>query len=148
MENKNPLSKYSLWTKVKFYLYSIIGVGSFFVNVELNGKKQIIISHFGDLIGNLLGGAMIWVCLICAIIGVVLLFDKKKIKKNFTTPKGIVFAILRFIGLAIIIMYMAGWGPGFVGEWVLHDKIGGYVAKTVLPALIKNTIAGPTEKVV
>lgn len=144
MENKTkqkPLSKYSLWTKIKFYLYSIIGVGSFFVNVTINGKKQIIISHFGDLIGNLLGPAMIWVCLLCAIIGVVLLFDKKKIKKNFTTPKGIIFSILRFIGLAIIIMYMVGGGPGFIGEWVLHAKIGGYVAKTVLPALIKNTIA-------
>lgn len=141
VQKANPLNKYSLWTKIKFYIYSIIGVGSFFINVEIDGKKQIIISHFGDLFGKIIGSAMIYVVLVCAIIGVVLLFDKKKIKKNFTTPKGLVFSILRFFGLAVILLYIFQVGPGFLGTWVLDSKVGGYIAKTVTPALIKNTLA-------
>ena len=59
MGEEKRLRDYSLWTQLRFWLFSLIGILIFVVPVSIGGTSQIGLVH----IGNAITLSLFWACL-------------------------------------------------------------------------------------
>lgn len=114
-ENKKTrLSDYSLDTKLKFWIYSIIGLMIFVIPFNIEGVKQIGLVHIGNRITDVLGTLTAYIIYIFAILGMVLLIIERK--KRFKGIFNILMSLLSIIGVVCMSLYILGIGPAFLKE--------------------------------
>ena len=127
METKTiDLKKFSLWTKAKFYLYSIIGILFFFVEFDVGGSKSIPLALLGSYITTDWGPVVGYVSVVFAAVGVIQVIRKPKF--YFRNATACFFTICRIIGGVLIAFAVFEVGPAFL------------LQSTLLPSLKTNAI--------
>lgn len=93
---------------LKLVLFSFIGIFLFFVPVTIAEKSTILLDHAATAVATQLRPAAVtFVCLLIAY-GAIAPFVSGTWKKNVT---GMIFSVLRVLGLVLAGMYLAGIGP-------------------------------------
>ncbi|OHV75353.1 YjiH family protein [Ensifer sp. LCM 4579] len=96
---------------LRLVLCSLLGIVLFFVPVELNGKSTILLDHAASAISTgARPAAIAFVCLLMAY-GAFAPFVQNTWRKSATDA---VFSVLRVIGLALALLYVAGIGPAAI----------------------------------
>lgn len=118
--------EYSNVTKMKFVLYSLIGIFMFFTPIDIGGRKTIAldhlvvfflgIPHFKILYGSIL-----------VVIGALLPFYRKTWNKDRLT---LVFSLLKLLGIPFVFMMVFQKGPDFL---MRKDMIPFIYDKIVVP---------------
>lgn len=120
------LKKFSLGTKLKFYICSIIGILFFFVEFTVNGSKSIPLALLGSFITGNFGTIIGYVSVLFALIGIVQVCMRPKFFfRNFTAS---FFTCCRIIGGVLIAFAVFNFGPEFL------------LQPTLLPSLKTNAI--------
>ncbi|KRG08169.1 YjiH family protein [Staphylococcus sp. NAM3COL9] len=104
----------------KFFVYSLIGILSFFVPITINGKSTILIDHIVQWITFLVNPILPYYVLLLIIIGALHPFINKKWNKSKTD---IIFSLFKVLGVFIAFMIVFDFGPGFV----LKESIGPFL---------------------
>ncbi len=127
METNNmDLKKFSIATKLKFWLFSIIGILFFFVEFSIGGNKSIPLALLGSYITNNFGAAVGYVSVAFAVWGVIqLVRNPKFFFRNFTAS---FFSCCRLAGCVLILFAVFEWGPAFL------------LQSTLLPSLKTNAL--------
>ncbi|WP_264739261.1 YjiH family protein [Cytobacillus firmus] len=124
-ELKNPNA--ALKNKVKFFLFSAIGIFMFFVPVTVNEKSSIMLDHIVTAIQTSLPAAVPYYALLVILLGAIYPFYTKSWNKN---KVNIVFSIFKVIGLLVAIMIVSGYGP----DWLFDPSMGPFLFdKLVVP---------------
>ncbi|WP_323710783.1 YjiH family protein [Mammaliicoccus lentus] len=92
----------------KFYVFSIIGIISFFIPIQIGKDNTILVDHIHLGIRSLLGDLTAYYALIIIIIGAILPVIRMDFKKSFTDC---VLVIFKLLGAVIGIMYVFKIGP-------------------------------------
>lgn len=92
----------------KFYVFSIIGIISFFIPIQIGKDNTILVDHIHLGIRSLLGDLTAYYALIIIIIGAILPVIRMDFKKSFTDC---VLVIFKLLGSVIGIMYVFKIGP-------------------------------------
>ncbi|MDM5225575.1 YjiH family protein [Cytobacillus sp. NJ13] len=124
-ELKNPNT--ALKNKVKFFLFSAIGLFMFFVPVTVNEKSSIMLDHIVTAIQTSVPAAVPYYALLVILLGAIYPFYTKSWNKN---KVNIVFSIFKVIGLFVAIMIVCGYGP----DWLFDPSMGPFLFdKLVVP---------------
>ncbi|RBP96385.1 nucleoside recognition membrane protein YjiH [Cytobacillus firmus] len=124
-ELKNPNA--ALKNKVKFFLFSAIGIFMFFVPVTVNEKSSIMLDHIVTAIQTSIPAAVPYYALLIIMLGAIYPFYTKSWNKN---KVNIVFSIFKVIGLFVAIMIVSGYGP----DWLFNPSMGPFLFdKLVVP---------------
>ncbi|MBX9973880.1 YjiH family protein [Cytobacillus firmus] len=124
-ELRNPNT--ALKNKVKFFLFSAIGLFMFFVPVTVNEKSSIMLDHIVTAIQTSVPAAVPFYALLVILLGAIYPFYTKSWNKN---KVNIVFSIFKVIGLFVAIMIVCGYGP----DWLFDPSMGPFLFdKLVVP---------------
>lgn len=107
-------------TTLIMVLCSLIGVFSFFVTFEFNGKSSILIDHIVNLLSTSLPVLVTIYVFILLVIGAVLPFFNKSWKKSVVSR---ILSIFKLVGLAVGIMLIFGVGPA----WLFAPDVGPFL---------------------
>lgn len=127
MENNTiDLKKFKPWTKIRFYLFSIIGILFFFIEFTVGGNKSIPLALLGSFITGNLGTIVGYASVLFALWGIIQVIRKPKFYfRNFTAS---FFTCCRIIGGILIAFAVFEIGPAFL------------LQSTLLPSLKTNAI--------
>lgn len=94
--------------KLKFFIFSAIGIFVFFIPITLNGKSSIMLDHLVSYIQLAVPGVLPYYALLVILLGAVYPFVTKSWKKDTVS---IVFSILKVFGLVAGVMLVFNFGP-------------------------------------
>lgn len=114
--------------KVKFFLFSSIGLFMFFVPVTIDGKSSIMLDHFVTAIQAFIPAAVPYYALLVILLGAIYPFYTKTWNKN---KVNIVFSIFKVIGLFTAVMIVFGFGPA----WLFDPSMGPFCLTNSLSLL-------------
>jgi nucleoside recognition membrane protein YjiH len=106
--------------KVKFFLFSSIGLFMFFVPVTVNEKSSIMLDHIVTAIQTYLPAAVTYYALLVILLGAIYPFYTKTWNKNNVNT---VFSFFKVIGLFTAIMIVFGFGPA----WLFDPSMGPFL---------------------
>ncbi len=118
---------YSLTTKLKFFVFSFIGVLVFFIPVNILGKSTILLDHMVTFVKTNLSSFTPYYALIIILLGAIIPFVNKTWNKSTVD---MVFSIFKVIGVLVAIMAILGKGPAFLFE---KDMVPFLFNKLVIP---------------
>lgn len=110
----------TLKNKVKFFLFSAIGLFMFFVPVTIDEKSSIMLDHFVTAIQAFMPAAVPYYALLVILFGAIYPFYTKTWNKN---KVNIVFSIFKVIGLFTAFMIVFGFGPA----WLFDPSMGPFL---------------------
>ncbi len=119
--------KYSMITKIKFFVFSFIGILVFFIPVNISGKTTILLDHMVSFVKTNLSSVTPYYALIVIISGAIIPFVNKSWNKS---KVDIVFSIFKIIGVVVAIMALLGKGPDYL---FTKDMIPFLFNKLVIP---------------
>lgn len=106
--------------KVKFFLFSSIGLFMFFVPVTIDDKSSIMLDHFVTAIQAFIPSAVPYYALLVILLGAIYPFWTKTWNKN---KVNIVFSIFKVIGFITAFMIVFGFGPA----WLFDPSMGPFL---------------------
>ncbi|KAF0817070.1 putative histidine uptake transporter [Bacillus sp. ZZV12-4809] len=106
--------------KVKFFLFSSIGLFMFFVPVTIDDKSSIMLDHFVSAIQTFIPSAIPYYALLVILLGAIYPFWTKTWHKN---KVNIVFSIFKVIGFITAFMIVFGFGPA----WLFDPSMGPFL---------------------
>ncbi|EWG10128.1 YjiH family protein [Cytobacillus firmus] len=115
---RNPNATFK--NKVKFFLFSSIGLFMFFVPVTIDGKSSILLDHVVTAIQAFIPSAVPYYALFVILLGAIYPFYTKTWNKN---KVNIVFSIFKVIGLFTAFMIVFGFGPA----WLFDPSMGPFL---------------------
>ncbi len=119
--------KYSMITRIKFLIFSLIGIIVFFVPITLSGKSTILLDHMVGFVKTNLSSVTPYYAFIVIILGAIIPFVNKSWNKS---KVDIVFSIFKIVGVVVALMAILGKGPAFLFE---KDMIPFLFGKLVIP---------------
>ncbi|MCM3706745.1 MULTISPECIES: YjiH family protein [Cytobacillus] len=114
----NPNSTFK--NKVKFFLFSSIGLFMFFVPVTIDDKSSIMLDHFVTAIQGFIPSAVPYYALLVILLGAIYPFWTKTWNKN---KVNIGFSIFKVIGFITAFMIVFGFGPA----WLFDPSMGPFL---------------------
>lgn len=119
------LEKFDMSIFIKMMICSLIGIFSFFISFEWNGKKTILIDHvvsaFSTYAPTLVNGYV----LVLLVLGAFYPFVTKKWKTSTVT---MVLSIFKLGGLVVGVMLIFGFGPA----WLFNPDIGPFLLEKLI----------------
>lgn len=113
-EKKNKLSDYGISAKIRFWLFSFVGLLIFVIPIKIGGNEQIGLMLIGGRITRLLGDAADYVIYAFAL-GGTLLFMKER-KKRCSNFFDILMSLLSLLGIVCMTLYIFGIAPPFLED--------------------------------
>ncbi|WP_346235257.1 YjiH family protein [Lysinibacillus telephonicus] len=107
-------------TTLKMIVCSLIGIFSFFVTFEWNGKSSILIDHIVSFISTSFPTLVTAYVFILLVAGAILPFVNKSWKKDMVSR---ILSIFKLAGLVIGIMLIFGVGPA----WLFAPDVGPFL---------------------
>lgn len=99
--------------KIRFYLYSLLGIFVFFIPVTVEGRSSIPLDHLvGYITGELSMVVPYWTFMVI-VAGAVLPFIRKTWNRDLATT---IFSLFKVGAVGVSIMAVTGSGPGFLME--------------------------------
>ncbi|RKD32935.1 YjiH family protein [Thermohalobacter berrensis] len=113
--------------KVKFVLFSLIGIFMFFIPVTIGGKSTIPLDHIVTGVKNTLPTLAPIYAIAVIIIGSI----KPFVNKTWNSDKvNTVFSILKILGIVVVLAVYSNMGPA----WLLESDMGPFLfEKLVIP---------------
>ncbi|GGP07371.1 histidine transporter [Oceanobacillus neutriphilus] len=112
---------------LKFLLFSLIGIFTFFIPITINGVSSIPLDHIVTYVQTVFSGAVPYYALIMIIFGAIYPFINRTWNKDIVN---IVLSVFKIFGAAVTVMLVFQFGPG----WLLDPNIGPYLfEKLVIP---------------
>jgi len=108
------LKKYSSKGVTKFFIYTIIGILFFFINITIGGERTILITHLVNLIQRIIAPITPYLLLLLAFLAVVDVF--RNLEKNTATATGKIFSAVRVIGFIFMVMAVFNIAPGILQD--------------------------------
>ena len=111
-------------SKVKFFIYSMIGIFMFFVPVTIGGRSTIPLDHIVGYISKHLAGMTPYYALVVIIAGAVLPFKNGSWRDDWIK---VTFSLFKVAGVGVAFMALTNRGPAFLFERdmvpFLYDKL-------------------------
>lgn len=111
-------------SKVKFFIYSLMGIFMFFVPVRIGGRSTIPLDHIVGFISKNLAGVTPYYALVVIIAGAILPFKSGRWKENSIN---LIFSLFKVAGVGVALMALTNRGPAFLFEKdmvpFLYDKL-------------------------
>lgn len=124
-QGHQKVSDFELSVLVKMVICSLIGIGSFFISFEWNGKTTILVDHvvsfFTAYVPMLVNGYV----LILLVLGAFYPFVTKRWK---TTKVTMVLSVFKIGGLVAGVMLIFGFGPA----WLFNPDIGPFLLEKLI----------------
>ncbi|WP_246145150.1 YjiH family protein [Oceanobacillus sojae] len=112
---------------LKFLLFSLIGIFTFFIPITINGVSSIPLDHIVTYVQTVFSDAVPYYALIMIIFGAIYPFINRTWNKDIVN---IVLSLFKISGAAVTVMLVFQFGPG----WLLDPNIGPYLfEKLVIP---------------
>lgn len=112
---------------LKFLVFSLIGIFTFFIPITINGVSSIPLDHIVTYVQTVFSAAVPYYALIMIIFGAIYPFINRTWNKDIVN---IVLSLFKISGAAVTIMLVFQFGPG----WLLDPNIGPYLfEKLVIP---------------
>lgn len=125
-KNIDPISKRYIKdsnktvTTLKMIVCSLIGIFSFFVTFEWNGKSSILIDHIVSFLSTSFPTLVTTYVFILLVVGAILPFVNKSWKKDIVSR---ILSIFKVVGLVVGIMLIFGVGPA----WLFAPDVGPFL---------------------
>lgn len=119
--------QYSLWTKARFFIFSLFGIFMFFVTVKIGEKSTIPIDHIVTFVKTGAAGILPYYALAVIILGAIFPFYKKTWN---STPVSIFFSVAKVAGVGVALMAIFKLGPAWLFE---PDMLPFLFDKLVMP---------------
>ncbi|ATP38751.1 histidine transporter [Solibacillus sp. R5-41] len=119
------VEKFELSIFMKMIICSFIGIFSFFVSFEWNGKKTILVDHVVNAISTYTPALVNGYVLILLVLGAFYPFVTKKWK---TSAVNMVLSIFKLGGLVAGVMLIFGFGPA----WLFNPDIGPFLLEKLI----------------
>ena len=133
---RKQLNRFSIATKLKFWLYSILGLLIFVIPIRISGKSQIGLVHIGSIITKLLGPSTPYIIYAFALFGLVLIIKERK--KRFQGFFNCLMSVLSLLGILCMTLYLLGFAPAFLND----DRFMPFIMSQVLyPTLLYTGIS-------
>lgn len=115
MDNKSELEVRSKGSnsKIKFFIYSILGVFVFFIPINLNGKTTIPLDHMVGAITKNLSSIVPYTAFLIILAGAVIPFKNKTWNNNIPN---IIFSFFKVSAVFVSLMALTKVGPAFLME--------------------------------
>lgn len=97
---------------VKFFVFSIIGIAAFFVQIPIGGVSKIPIDHLTSFLYSIFSAYYQYIVLIFCIIALVMSFVTKKTYKR--SKLDLVLSICQVLGTVIVLLLIFGIAPSFL----------------------------------
>lgn len=111
-------------SKVKFFIYSLVGIFMFFIPVTIGGRSTIPLDHIVGYITKHLAGMTPYYALIVIVAGAVLPFKNGSWREDWIKT---VFSLFKVAGVGVALMALTNRGPAFLFERdmvpFLYDKL-------------------------
>lgn len=105
---QSELQSSNMLNRMKFFIFSAIGIFVFFIPVTMNGKSSIMLDHIVSYIQLAVPGVLPYYALLVILLGAVYPFVTKSWNKDTVS---IVFSILKIFGLVAAVMLVFNFGP-------------------------------------
>ncbi len=113
-----------LESKLKFFIFSFVGVFMFFMPVTIGGRSTIPLDHIVGYISKHLGGLTPYYAFIVIVAGAVLPFREGSWREDRVKT---LFSIFKVAGAGVAVMALTNTGPAFLFERdmvpFLYDKL-------------------------
>ncbi len=111
-------------SKIKFFIYSLVGVFMFFVPITIGGRSTIPLDYIVGYISKNMAGVTPYYALIVIVAGAVLPFREGSWREDRIKT---LFSIFKVAGVGVALMALTGVGPAFLFERdmvpFLYDKL-------------------------
>lgn len=121
-ETKHSVKKINLF---KFFLYSFIGVFTFFIPIKINGTSTIPLDHIVTFIGDTFPNIVPYYVLVIILFGAIHPFANKSWKKD---PINMVLSFFKVIGLVVAVMLIFDFGP----NWLFAPNMGPFLLENLV----------------
>lgn len=136
MGEEKRLRDYSLWTQLRFWLFSLIGILIFVVPVSIGGTSQIGLVHIGNAITAVLGGFGDYIIYAFALLGLFMLIKERR--QRFKGFFNILMSALSVLGIVCMSLYLFGAAPAFLED----ERFMPFIMEQVLyPTLLYTGIS-------
>jgi len=124
------LKKYSSKGVAKFFIYTLIGIMVFFVNVTIGGERSILVTHLINFVQSILAPITPYLLLLLTVIAVVDIF--KNLERHTSTLTNKVFAVARVLGFICMAMAVFNITPGIFQD----ERIFPFVMSRIVPQMM------------
>ncbi|UOQ95676.1 YjiH family protein [Halobacillus shinanisalinarum] len=112
---------------MKFFLFSMIGIFTFFVPITINGTSSIPLDHIVTYIQTTFAALVPYYALLIIILGAIYPFVNRLWNKD---KVNIVLSLFKIIGVAVAAMLIFNFGP----SWLFNANMGPFLfEKLVIP---------------
>src|SRR5699024_4933819 len=105
---------------LKFFIFSLIGIFTFFVPITINGTFTIPLDHMVSFVRGTVPSMVPYSTLAAILLGAVHPFINKAWNKNNVY---IVLSIFKVIGLIVAVMLVFDFGP----SWLFNEHMGPFL---------------------
>ena len=126
MEKKSEImaGEVRVESKMKFFIYSLVGIFMFFIPVTIGGRSTIPLDHIVGYISKHMSGVTPYYALVVIIAGAVIPFKNGSWREDWIKT---VFSLFKVAGVGVAIMALTNKGPSFLFERdmvpFLYDKL-------------------------
>lgn len=120
MFEEQSFNIYNMPNIIKFFLFSFIGIFTFFIPIKLNGERTIPLDHIVTFIGDTFATAVPYYILIVVILGAIFPFYNRSWNKNIVET---VLSIFKILGAIVTFLLVFNLGP----NWLADPDMGPYL---------------------
>lgn len=113
---------------LKFFIFSLIGIFTFFVPITINGTSTIPLDHMVSFVRETFPAMVPYYILVVIILGAVHPFINKNWNKNNVY---IVLSIFKVIGLIVALMLVFDFGP----NWLFNENMGPFLFDSLVTSV-------------
>ena len=134
MENPEPNhvsekgSPHRIQNMLKFFIFSIIGLFTFFVPIEINGTNTVPLDHMVTYVTDTFPALIPYYILAVILLGAVVPFVNKSWNKNIVN---IILSFLKIIGLIVASMLIFDFGPNLIHQ----ENMGPYLYENLVTSV-------------
>ncbi|WP_254901780.1 YjiH family protein [Thalassobacillus devorans] len=114
-------------TILKFFLFSLIGIFTFFIPITINGTSSIPLDHIVTFIQTSFGSLVPYYALLVIVLGATYPFYNQSWNKDAVN---MVLSFFKLLGVLVAVMLIFNFGPG----WLFDPSMGPFLfEKLVIP---------------
>ncbi|GGC83255.1 histidine transporter [Thalassobacillus devorans] len=114
-------------TILKFFLFSLIGIFTFFIPITINGTSSIPLDHIVTFIQTSFGSLVPYYALLVIVLGAAYPFYNQSWNKDAVN---MVLSFFKLLGVLVAVMLIFNFGPG----WLFDPSMGPFLfEKLVIP---------------